>query len=709
MKRSLMIFTGLLLVGVYLFVLGWTGLGFVSYATVGDSLSLQAHDPQSVVLGETAAFELEGRGFSEKTRVHLQMDVNNQDAIVGTFPQEEALFDMERVGNLLYLSGSNAGIRILDISNPLSPSMPVPPQLLRTSVIDIERVDNTLYLSCGMQGVKIAQIRDLGGVSTKVTLHTWSAAIASKVVGHYLYVVAGKGKLLVYDLDNLTDKQPAAVLELKEHIRGIGAFGDYLYLVAGMDGVLIYKIGDSGVPVLSAQLPVKKRARSITIADGQLYLLQPGKVSQYDLAEPAAPKLVAEQLHFSRPAKLYHAGEKIYVCDNVSGLGLIDNREGILPATVDFLNVGGDPRSVITVGDYLYVAVSNVGVRILDPKAILPRQVVHTIGTPSGVKDFSIVDDYMYIIDNTQGLYLKKLSEPATALTRISSLPAKSLALAGNFLYVTGKSSGVEVFDVSDPGAPAPIAYWANLIVSSPAVAGQYLVSCGVDEELVLIDISNPLVPKVVNRQARIDGTRLFVWNDIVAVAGKNEGVLFYRIKNGEIIFLSQLKLPFPLDRFSEALDVQIIDGIGYVANGEGGLLIVDLENPEKPKILSSLSLQGVAMAVQVYGDEAYVTCRYSGLYKIDISDRRAPKILTSIAFSDLSGKPKIHDGLLYLSNRYMGVTAIPIPYELEAGFMRSSGKLRVTVPSPAFPGRYSLQVRNSGESASLDGVLRYR
>ncbi|MBT3232693.1 MAG: T9SS type A sorting domain-containing protein [Calditrichaeota bacterium] len=58
-----------------------------------------------------------------------------------------------------------------------------------------------------------------------------------------------------------------------------------------------------------------------------------------------------------------------------------------------------------------------------------------------------------------------------------------------------------------------------------------------------------------------------------------------------------------------------------FVADGENGLLVYDISDPENPALISSYNTDGEALSVYVSGDYAYVADGSNGLVILDISD----------------------------------------------------------------------------------------
>ena len=76
------------------------------------------------------------------------------------------------------------------------------------------------------------------------------------------------------------------------------------------------------------------------------------------------------------------------------------------------------------------------------------------------------------------------------------------------------------------------------------------------------------------------------------------------------------------------AWDVYVIGRYAYVASGEAGLLIIDIQNPAQPVLVGSCDTPGYAYGVHVSGTLAYVADGPSGLQIIDVSNSAGPSIV---------------------------------------------------------------------------------
>lgn len=709
MKRFL-VFLLVLVVAVYLIFLGWSAVGIASRMDEGQVFSLDPTQEQTAALGEPYTLELQGRGFSSKTRVSMHMDVNNSTAIVASFPFDEIIFDMELVGNHLFFASNEEGLRSLDVSDPLKPVMNFNYKQ-NTIFYDIEQKDGVVYASCLNQGVRICRLLEQGRISKNWTiLPTNAPALASKVVGNYLYVATSKTKtgLLVYDLERLDEAKPIAVIDTGHRINGIGTYKGYLYFSQGTGGVGIYQIGEGGVPFEIERLDVKKQAKSVTVTGDFLYFLDNGWLAQYDLREPGKPVKIVEQHLFSSPRELFYFDGLIVVTDNNSGIRILETDQDELSEPASFINLGGNCHAVVKIGHLLYISVAHVGIKVLDLDKLKPRQVVKTIQAPRIVKSFHFVGDYVYFNDIYSGLFYRDMSQQERPASLLTNKPVETIKQVGNYLYVMKKFQGIEIYNVTAPSSPRLVNFLPEIKGNGFAFDNNHYVSISGDGiELYGADGMNP--PHLLDEATGFIVLYATMKDDLVIVACEREGVRLYRIENDQLVFQSRLQLPFPLNSFSSALKAEVNGNILFVANGDAGLMIADVKDPDKPEVLSSLNVPGQASDLLIEGEKLYLLSRYCGVHTIDISDLRAPTLLDTVSLTDVWRGLQRHGDLLYVGNRYMGVTAIPFPQEIENVDVLSTDKLRLMIPSPKFPGRYSLQVRSQGKALTAQGCVTFQ
>jgi hypothetical protein len=91
------------------------------------------------------------------------------------------------------------------------------------------------------------------------------------------------------------------------------------------------------------------------------------------------------------------------------------------------------------------------------------------------------------------------------------------------------------------------------------------------------------------------------------------------------------------------AFDVRVIEDLAYVADGEGGLRVVDVRDVTAPFEVGALDTAGSARAVEVAGSLAFIADGYRGLVVADVRDPARPVMVDSY---ETSGGDTIRNAL---------------------------------------------------------------
>lgn len=706
MKRLLVAVVAVIFFGGVGLALFWFGSYFISYAFSTNGLHLETPSQRLLSLGTSTVFDLHGSGFDRNTTISLFVDVNNSEAIIGSYPLDGTYNASLLSGDFIYLAADGGGVQVLDIKEPQQPQL-LKEYLVGRTIIDIHRNGNYLYLSCGQLGVSIMQILPNGLLDHTADISFESLAMGSQFVDGFLYVAAGSAGLLVYDVRQPEQVELVQLINAGSNVSKVTLAGEFLYVAAERKQIKIYQLNMPQMPLLSGSLSFDERLNDFAIQHEQLYVATESGVSSYRLANASQPEMLHHCTDFGSAKKIFAGLGKVYVSDSFFGLRIIDHAIGSSPG---YVNLNINPRTLIETPDYLFVAGSNKGLLIVDRKSLSSRQAVKTIRTPGRARDLFIKDNWMYVADARGGVSLRALDGEEPSITTITSRWGESFTTHNELLFVAEAKKGIEVFDISVPSQPEPVAAWPNLQAMRIAVADQYLLlSKGISGvELVdIADLQHPVVravlPDVHALDVALDG-------HLVYIASKNKGLLIYEIVNdAKLNYLSQLQTPFPMNQFDLAISVQVKDKTAYVANGRSGMLIVDVANPVAPIILSSLEIPGVCREIRVVDHKAFITSHHGGITVVDIENPEKPILLNNISMPGLSRGLQIVGDFIYVTQREMGVAVVPIPVVAETVEFISKQQMQVTLPSPNLPGRYSLQVANHRGSVVVDGVVQYR
>jgi hypothetical protein len=113
---------------------------------------------------------------------------------------------------------------------------------------------------------------------------------------------------------------------------------------------------------------------------------------------------------------------------------------------------------------------------------------------------------------------------------------------------------------------------------------------------------------------------------DGVAHVAGSSGLALYDVTGPEIVPLGYV--PW----FGEAYDLQVADGLAYVAEGYAGLAIVDVSDPSQPERVASLALDSPALRVRLAGEHVLVSTAGAGLAIVRVSDPSHPVLASTLA-----------------------------------------------------------------------------
>ena len=85
-------------------------------------------------------------------------------------------------------------------------------------------------------------------------------------------------------------------------------------------------------------------------------------------------------------------------------------------------------------------------------------------------------------------------------------------------------------------------------------------------------------------------------------------------------------------DTDGTAYEVWVEGDLAYVADGQDGLRIIDISNPEEPEEVGALDTDGTAFSVQVAGDLTYIADGQNGLVIVNIADPTDPQVVGSFS-----------------------------------------------------------------------------
>jgi hypothetical protein len=234
-----------------------------------------------------------------------------------------------------------------------------------------------------------------------------------------------------------------------------------------------------------------------------------------------------------------------------------------------------------------------------------------------------IMDSKHVYLGSNHALHLYNVSDkrrPQSIKQHMFSGQLESIILQQDQLFITRNNYGFSVIDMSNPlGLPIVTAHFSGspnpwmrslCIEHNTAYVTKYL-----DNTLLLLDIS------------KADSVSLIQSIDIPKVD------------------------PAIAPRLSS---VVVANGFAYMAGGQNGLVIADVNEPEHATVVASILAkpeENGIVDVCVYDNTAYVADAESGIYVIDVTDPAIPKLTQAIAIKGGAARLRIAGNYLYCLN----------------------------------------------------------
>ncbi len=386
----------------------------------------------------------------------------------------------------------------------------------------------------------------------------------------------------------------------------------------------------------------------------------------------------------------------LYLIDLSFGLRILDLDDHSMSGQTAF---AAGLQTLVENGEYLYVTGSLEGLLTIDRRQLRSRQVVKWIRSLPGVSDGMIVDDLFYFGFKHAGVggvaFVDKRQDTAVHFPDASRL---SLAIARyqDLLFATQTAAGLKVFDISTRTRPRLVADWPDYAANRLVVVNDFLISYSMHTGLRVTNVADINAVRVVEELAAPQIIGMVAMDHYLVCVTYDQGLLIYRVfADGKLEQVSRLQAPFPAQQFDQQVDIDVRDGMAYIANGRSGLLIVDINDPQNPQLVSSIALPGYIKGVRIHQDLVYLVSLRDGIHLVDVSRPAQPLLIGTVPLGRLSKFLLIDDGLLYFFQDTSGISAIPLPHFARSVKRQARNQLQVVMPAPTFPGRYNLLVSN--------------
>ena len=292
------------------------------------------------------------------------------------------------------------------------------------------------------------------------------------------------------------------------------------------------------------------------------------------------------------------------------------------PSILYQFDVPGNARDVVIQGNTAYVVwqtTSPGGMSIYDITDTENPIELGTVTTPSGVRALDVVDNTAFVAGDTSGLQIIDISNPESPQI-ISSVSSPDVAfdvvVENDIAFVPSRFAGLQVIDVSDRLNPSVLTTLSTPSrANSVAVSGNYAyVTTDTANGLEVVDVTDPENPFIAGSLDTPElAVRLDVKDGYVYLADSEGGLLIVDVQTSSApVVVGTL----PFNRLD---DVTVSGDYAFLALNADGVAVADISNPENPTVVASLETGSFAQGVDVIGYTMYLANGAGGLKVIDL------------------------------------------------------------------------------------------
>lgn len=469
-----------------------------------------------------------------------------------------------------------------------------------------------------------------------------------------LYLAAYFSGIEVWDLSNISLPQRICRIPTSSYPRGgVFARGNYVYITTVADGFYVADISDPENPVMVGHVSIPGNPL-VWDSDCQgdfAYLAAAGNgMKVIDFSNPASPFLAGTFGGMTtglcvRDSLAYIASSTLgFRILNITNPGSITNEGGC--------TLPGSPNRVMVSGNYAYVANATTdggGINVIDISD--PSSPALTTTYPGFQIYLAGGGDVLGATGGTEGCLILDISnplEPIDAFERPLAGFLYELTVDGDYGY-TG-SNGFRVFDLSDKNNPQQVGFDltpGSLVAVKDTLAIYIPKSMTANNPVNIMNITNPEQPaKIGQYMAPVMTFDLALKGNYAFVACWWDGFRVVDFSNPQSPVLKSHKfgwfngaIPGVDFCYVQALDIYgdylyLVDYMPFENEDTKGLYIFNISDPENPQFISRYAaLNSVAQDIRALGDYVYIADGSGGMEVINVSD---PSLAYSVGYCSL-------------------------------------------------------------------------
>ncbi len=468
----------------------------------------------------------------------------------------------------------------------------------------------------------------------------------------------------IFDISDPAHPVLRANFDTSYNCLGVCINGNRIYAADANAGLHIIDISNLAAPSLLGSYDTQGAQDVLLVGNIAYVANQAMGLYLIDISNPEAPVLSGTFATEIDAERLFISGSTAYIVDVQTGLEIIDISDPLHPRHLT-TRLNKDATGIKVTNNIACFSIGWNGVELLDVSNPAAPQLLATIknGNSYLTKDAFITGKRLFAATTGSGLQIFNITDPAApALSgsiAINGTP-RDLVLAGTTALIACESGGLALFNIAEGVEATEVGrYDHSGEALSVSAAGQTAYLAEDEGNLQIIDISNPQTPTRIGHFDNSAGAQQVQVINGRAYIGANYKFMIVDVGNpAQAVEIGSCSLP---DQYCKA--IQVDGNRVYIANFSAGLLIIDISDPASPTIIGNYQPGNsiYVFGVQVVGTTAYVGCYSSGLHIVDISNPASPSLIGSYDTPWYAGEVRVAGSTAYVADSFGGLQIINI------------------------------------------------
>ncbi len=452
-----------------------------------------------------------------------------------------------------------------------------------------------------------AQPRAIGAAQTGA----WAVGVAAH--NGVAYVAAGESGLHIFDVSTPSEPERLAIFETLDRASDVVVDGDVCYVGVGESGIQILDVSNPASPALLGATSVGGGYINNITLDGDVLYAAAHRAGLriVDVSDSAAPVVIGSYLGVNEVYDVDVFAQQAYLVDE-EGFRVLNVQNPASPSLISATLTAGEPRAVAA-GEGFALVAQRAAFQIFDTVVPLnPTEIASVDNVQFDATDIILRDGIAYALDDDRGLQIFDVTTPAVpALIGSADFVnrAQGVAIDGTTLAIADLDYGLRLVDVSTPGSPQPLGKFELVRTDGGVEIDGDVVYIGDTNAMEILDISDPMNPARLSTLAITEASDMQLVGDLLYVVSSDNFDDLY------IVDVSDPADPLVLGTLmleGRSYDLEVVENLVYIANGNQGLRIVDATDPSNPTLMNvTRGHEGgpiaFARGVDVMGDYAYV------------------------------------------------------------------------------------------------------